>query len=162
MLNNLYRHYERLDIVRAPYEKKYLVPYRLLAETENPNAKQPAATSLLGGALLRSILGDQRYPEALFEQTILRVRASQDDDERRTHKVTRGRAAIIKAYLIRNCKRNEEEEVTVGLNEERSDAPYVLGGCSRCSRASRKPQALRSNSTIKNKYCELGQVPRRA
>lgn len=151
MLNNLYRHYERLDIVRAPYEKKYLVPYRLLAETENPNAKQPAATSLLGGALLRSILGDQRYPEALFEQTILRVRASQDDDERRTHKVTRGRAAIIKAYLIRNCKRNEEE-VTVGLNEERSDAPYVLGRLFSVLESIQEAASPGLNSTIKNKY----------
>lgn len=151
MLDNLYRHYERLDIVHAPYERKYLVPYRLLAETENPNAKQPAATSLLGGALLRSILGDRRYPEALFEQTILRVRATQDNDERRTRKVTHGRAAIIKAYLIKNCNRSEEE-VTVGLNEERSDAPYVLGRLFSVLGSIQEAASPGLNSTIKNKY----------
>lgn len=151
MLDNLYRHYERLDIVHAPYERKYLVPYRLLAETENPNAKQPAATSLLGGALLRSILGDQRYPEALFEQTMLRVRATQDNEERRTRKVTRGRAAIIKAYLIKNCNRSEEE-VTVGLNEERSDAPYVLGRLFSVLESIQEAASPGLNSTIKNKY----------
>lgn len=151
MLDNLYQHYERLDIARAPYEKKYLVPYRLLVETENPNAKQPAATSLLGGALLRSILGNQRYPEALFEQTILRVRATQDNEERRTRKVTRGRAAIIKAYLIKNCNRSEEE-VTVGLNEERSDAPYVLGRLFSVLESIQEAASPGLNSTIKNKY----------
>ena len=151
MLDNLYQHYERLDIARAPYEKKYLVPYRLLVETENPNAKQPAATSLLGGALLRSILGNQRYPEALFEQTILRVRATQDNEERRTRKVTRGRAAIIKAYLIKNCNRSEEE-VTVGLNEERSDAPYVLGRLFSVLESIQEAASPGLNSTSKNKY----------
>ena len=80
---------DRLDVARAPYEKKYLTPYRLLAETENPNSKQKPATSVLGGALMRSILGDLPYPEALYENAILRVRATQDNDERHTRKVTR-------------------------------------------------------------------------
>lgn len=151
MLDNLRRHYERLDIVRAPYEKKYLAPYRLLAETENPNAKQPAATSLLGGALLRSILGDLPYPEALFEQTILRVRATQDNDERRTRKVTRGRAAIVKAYLLKNRGRSEEE-VTVGLNQERADAPYVLGRLFSVLESIQEAANPGLNATIKNKY----------
>lgn len=123
VLDNLRRHYDRLDVARAPYEKKYLTPYRLLAETENPNAKQAAATSVLGGALMRSILGDLPYPEALYENTILRVRATQDNDERHTHKVTRGRAAIIKAYLIKNCGK----EVTVGLDENNESKSYALG-----------------------------------
>lgn len=151
MLDNLRRHYDRLDIVHAPYEKKYLTPYRLLAETENPNAKQPAATSQLGGALLRSILGDLPYPEALFEQTILRVRASQDNDERHTRKVTRGRAAIVKAYLIKNRNRSEEE-ATVALNEERSDAPYVLGRLFSVLESIQEAANPSLNATIKNKY----------
>ena len=152
MLDNLYQHYERLDIARAPYEKKYLVPYRLLVETENPNAKQPAATSLLGGALLRSILGNQRYPEALFEQTILRVRATQDNEERRTRKVTRGRAAIIKAYLIKTA--TEARRRSPWGPERRAFRRSLRAGKvgSRCSRAFKKPQAPGLNSTIKNKY----------
>lgn len=151
MLDNLRQHYERIDVVHAPFERNYLVPYRLLIETENPNAKHPAATSLLAGSLLRSILKNQRYPEALFEQTILRVRATQDNEERRTRKVTRGRAAIIKAYLIKNCNRNKEV-VTVGLNEERSDAPYVLGRLFSVLESIQEAASPGLNSTIKNKY----------
>ncbi len=151
VLDNLRRHYDRLDVARAPYEKKYLTPYRLLAETENPNAKQAAATSVLGGALMRSILGDLPYPEALYENTILRVRATQDNDERRTRKVTRGRAAIIKAYLLKN-KGRSEEEVTVALNEGRTDAPYVLGRLFSVLESIQEAASPGVNATIKNKY----------
>ncbi|WP_302397905.1 type I-C CRISPR-associated protein Cas8c/Csd1 [Eggerthella sinensis] len=151
VLDNLRRHYDRLDVARAPYEKKYLTPYRLLAETENPNAKQAAATSVLGGALMRSILGDLPYPEALYENTILRVRATQDNDERHTHKVTRGRAAIIKAYLLKN-KGRSEEEVTVALNEGRTDAPYVLGRLFSVLEGIQDAASPGVNATIKNKY----------
>ena len=152
MLKNLRKHYRRLEIVRPSYDKaKYLSPYRLLKETGNPNAKQKAATSLLGGALLRSILGDFPYPEALFEQTILRVRATQDNDERYMCKVTRGRAAIIKAYLLKNCKQCEEV-ITVGLNEERSDVPYVLGRLFSVLESIQEVATPGLNSTIKNKY----------
>lgn len=152
MLDNLRKHFRRLEIVRPAYDKaKYLFPYRLLKETENPNAKQQAATSLLGGALLRSILGDLPYPEALFEQTILRVRATQDNDERRTRKVTRGRTAIIKAYLLKNCKQHEEV-ITVGLNEERADAPYVLGRLFSVLESIQEAATPGLNATIKNKY----------
>lgn len=151
VLANLKRHYERLAIARAPYEKKYLSPYRLLAETENPNAKQKAATSVLGGALMRSILGDLPYPEALYENAILRVRATQDNDERRTRKVTRGRAAIVKAYLLKN-KGRSEEEVTVALNEGRVDAPYVLGRLFSVLESIQEAASPGVNATIKNKY----------
>ena len=151
VLDNLRRHYDRLDVARAPYEKKYLTPYRLLAETENPNSKQKPATSVLGGALMRSILGDLPYPEALYENAILRVRATQDNDERHTRKVTRGRAAIVKAYLLKN-KGRSEEEVTVSLNEGRTDAPYVLGRLFSVLESIQEAASPGVNATIKNKY----------
>ena len=135
MLDNLRKHYDRIDITRAPYEKKYLSPYFLLAETANPNAKQAAATSVLAGALMRSILADAPYPEALYSNVLLRVRATQDDDDRRTRKVTRGRVAIIKAYLIKNLNK---EAVTVSLDETKRDTPYMLDDCSPCWNACRK------------------------
>lgn len=151
MLDNIRKHYERLEIARAPFEKKYLSPYRLLAETANPNAKDPAATSVLGGALMRSVLEGLPYPEALFANTILRVQASQDNDERHTRKVTRGRAAIIKAYLIKNARQGEEV-VTAMLNEERKDAPYVLGRLFAVLENVQESANPGINATIKNKY----------
>lgn len=151
MLDNLRKHYGRLDIVHAPYERKYLSPYFLLAETANPNAKQAAATSVLAGSLMRSILSDARYPESLYSNTLLRVRSTQDDDERRTRKVTRGRAAIIKAYLIRNCGK-DKEAVTVSLDETRTDAPYVLGRLFSVLEQVQEEANPGIKTTIKNRY----------
>lgn len=151
MLENIREHYDRIAIVHAPFEKKYLSPYRLLAETENPNAKQPAATSVLGGALMRSILENSPYPAALFTNALLRTRATRDSDERHTRKVTRGRAAIIKAYLLHNCGK-DDKEVTVVLNEERTDAPYVLGRLFSVLENIQDAANPSLNSTIKDKY----------
>lgn len=148
VLKNLERHYRRLDIEHGPKERQYLSPYQLLRETENPNAKHPAATSILAGTLMRSILTDSRYPEALYTNVLLRIRASQDDEEKHTRKVTRGRAAIIKAYLIKN----EEEAMTVALDEKRRDAPYVLGRLFSVLEAVQGEANPGINTTIKNRY----------
>ena len=49
----------------------------------------------------------------------IRIRAEQG-------RVTWERAAIIKAYMIKNYK-NMEGELCMGLNEENKDTAYVLG-----------------------------------
>lgn len=150
-LDNIRKHYECINIVRAPFERKYLSPYLLLKETENPNAKQPAATSILAGALMRSILDNQPYPKTLFTNALLRTRATQDNDERHARKVTRGRAAIMKAYLLRNCAKSDEE-VTVELNEERTDAPYLLGRLFSVYENIQEVASPGLNATIKDKF----------
>ncbi len=149
-LSNIADHYERINIVHAPHERNYLFPYQLLREIENPKAKKignkSSASSILGGALMRSILGNLPYPEALFENAMLRTRASRDDSDAHTHKVSRGRAAIMKAYLIQNRK----EHITVGLDETRTDVAYVLGRM--FSTFERLQHAANSDSTIKDRY----------
>ena len=70
------------------------------------------------------MLSGGRYPETLFGQTMLRIRAE--------HDITCGKAGILKAYLIRNTSnlpdRDQIMEVTkVSLNAESSYTPYVLG-----------------------------------
>lgn len=151
MLDNLRKHYEDIDIAHAPYERKYLSPYFLLAETANPNAKQPAATPILAGALMRSILSGTRYPEALYSNALLRVRATQDSDERRTRKVTRGRAAIIKAYLKRNCGK-EKEGVTMSLDETNDSIPCILGRLFSVLERVQEEANPGIKATIKNRY----------
>lgn len=129
MLKNLSEHYRRIEIVHAPYEREFLTPYQLLREVENPKAKKPVVTPILNGPLLRSILQDTPYPEALYTNALLRIHATQEDPDEYTHKVTRGRAAIIRAYLLNN-KRGacyEEGSLTVRLNEERNETAYCLG-----------------------------------
>ena len=60
---------------------------------------------------------------------MLRIHAEQDDSERHIKKITRGRAAIIKGYLIRRHRGEEEykEVLQVSINEESKNKAYVLG-----------------------------------
>lgn len=122
MMRNIARHYERLEIARAPYERRYPSVYRLVKEVENPHAQKHPASGILAGSLLRAILADGPYPASLFENVLLRIRSSQNDDEGH-RKVTYGRAAIIKAYLIKNCK----EDRAVNLDDNNNSLPYTWG-----------------------------------
>ncbi len=121
MLKNIAAHYERLEIAKAPYERDYLAPYWLLLETVHPMSKDNASSPLLAGAVLEAILSNEKYPEALMQNVLLRVRAE--------HNINRGKAAILKAYLLKNHVNDPEtkEVAKVSLNEECTVLPYVLG-----------------------------------
>ena len=86
--------------------------------------KKPAPN--MAGAVYRSIISGDRYPYALYQAVMGRIRAEQDDSDSGIRKITRGRAAIIKAFLLRNgiCG---EEEITMALNEDNKNIAYVLG-----------------------------------
>ena len=118
-VRNIATHYERLQIEGA---KRVLTPYWLALETTSPNVsdRSKAVSPILGGALLSAILNDWRYPEMLYEQVLTRIRAE--------HKVSPEKAAIIKAYLLKNTENeNYKEVLTMALNEESNNRAYVLG-----------------------------------
>lgn len=153
VLENLADHYRRLEVAGTGIagERRYLTPYMLLKEVENPHSSKSVVSPLLGGALLRAILDGTAYPEALFSNAMLRTRATQDDKDNHIYKVTRGRAAIVRAYLIKNKKRSEEE-VTVKLNVDRTDAPYVLGRLFSVLEGIQQAANPGINATIRDRY----------
>ncbi len=119
-LEQVAAHYRRLAIVKPAYiQDGALYLSRLLLETVNPNVRDKAATPLLSGAVLRSILTGAPYPAALMNAVMLRIKAERA--------VTYGRAAILKAYLLHNGPEQYKEELTVGLNEGNNSVPYLLG-----------------------------------
>ena len=84
-----------------------------------------------------------------------RLKATQDNEEKHVKKVDYGRAAIIRAFLIKNCGISEKE-LTVDLNTERGSVPYNLG---RLFAAMEKVQEeaawideRKLNSTIADRY----------
>ena len=120
ILTNLEKHYSRMDMVKPSWEgREYLGVWGMLNETVNQNSKDKKPVPNLPGIVLKAILENAKYPENLYSNTMIRIRAEQG-------KITWGRAAIIKAYLIQNRYLQKGEEF-VGLNEETNDAPYVLG-----------------------------------
>lgn len=116
---NVKNHYDNLSISHGDKQPDYITPWRLLNETANPNSRDKKISPQLSGDLMRSILEGLPYPETLYSQILLRIRAD--------HTVSYGRAAFIKAYLLRNAKNIEKEVLTVKLNEENRYTPYVLG-----------------------------------
>lgn len=156
ILENVRKHYQRLEIDHAPYEREFVTPLPLLREIARPGSKKAVEDTVLCSAFLRTILMGGRYPEALYENAILRIRATQDNPDRNMKKVTRERVAIVKAYLLNN-KQRSDKEVTVSLNEERMDTPYVLGRLfsvmERAQETAARPGNKSGiNATIKTKY----------
>lgn len=117
MLAHVAEHYRRLELYHK-FGRDWPTPYFLLRAVENENAKKPVVSSVLVSGLLRSIIEGARYPEALYENVLLRIRA--------TRRVTHERAAIIKAFLLRN-RGFSKEELTVELNEQTEERAYALG-----------------------------------
>ena len=118
---NLRAHYERLRIVRPSFDKRETLSVRsLLWETVNRNSREGRPMPQMAGDVLRAVLTNTPYPATLLHGVTLRIRAERD--------ITRGRAAILKAYYCQNKNDGCPEEVlTVELNEQSRYLPYVLG-----------------------------------
>lgn len=121
-LENIAAHYKRLEIIKSDQTRKYMTPLQLLFETVSPNVRDrsKAISPILTGALLQAVLNDWRYPDALYESVLVRIRAE--------HEVSSGKAAILKAFLIKNTNCESYKEVlSMALNEESTNRAYVLG-----------------------------------
>lgn len=120
ILRNISRHYERMEMIKPSWETtEYMGIRQMLFETVNQKSKDKSPVPNMAAMVLQAILSGARYPASLYADTLIRIRAEQGN-------VTWGRAAIIKAYLIRNYMW-EEGENYMGLNEESKEPAYVLG-----------------------------------
>ena len=148
-IRNYEKYFREFEIVKPSFDTRVNPPlWQILQETANKNAKDKAASPLLGGAVLRSILAGTKYPEALYQNTLLRAKADQDNPDKNITKISRIKAAIIKAYLMRNKK----EVVTVALNEDSKKVPYVLGRLYAVLENLQEVANPGINSTIKDRY----------
>ena len=149
LARNIARHYERLDIVRPSFDKIPTLPvWRLVKETVRrpvPGAAPADPSPRLAGDLLLAVLNDAPYPATLLDGVSLRIRAERD--------VTRGKAAILKAYYLRNSSDKTIKEVmTVELNEQSTYLPYVLGRLFSVLEAVQQSANPGINTTIKDRY----------
>lgn len=103
---NVNAHYERLEITRPITSQGKRSVWGLLQETVNQNASDKTPKPQLAGDLLRAILLNTNYPETLLQGVEIRIRADR--------KINWRRAAIIKAFLIKNRKIPEEELIMNG------------------------------------------------
>ena len=145
-MKNVNDHNERMEIVRPSYDQNETLPiWAMLRETVNLNSRDKSPIPVMAGAAVRAILTGGRYPASLLENAMLRIRAERN--------VTRGRAAILKAYYLRNEHTDCPKEVlTVALNEESRNIPYTLGRLFAVYEAAQQTANPGINATIKDRF----------
>jgi CRISPR-associated protein Csd1 len=105
----------------------------VLNKTEN-------VSPVLAGGMARAMLAGVRYPQSLLPVVLGRIRAE--------HTVTYCRAALIKAFLVRN----KQLEVPVSLDPTRTDRPYLLGRLFAVLEKAQEDAVPGTNATIKDRY----------
>ena len=145
LMRNVNDHYERLEIVKPAYAKPGVLSlWALLRETVRDPKKQVPSPAM-AGATARAVFSGGLYPASLLEAVMLRIRAERN--------ITWGRAAIIKAYYLKNPHKDCPEEVlTVSLNEASTNIPYTLGRLFSVYEAAQQAANPGINTTIKDKY----------
>ena len=151
-LEHIQSHYRRLEIIRPSYDKFETLPiWKLLEETVNQNARDKSPAPDLAGEVLRAVLNDTRYPATLLNGVALRIRAERE--------VTRGRAAILKAYYTKLAESTgrehpdiPEEVLQVSLNPNATNVPYLLGRLFSVLEAVQAAANPGINATIRDKY----------
>ena len=140
LLERVGRHYEQLNIVpQFDTEPEFPPLWRLLCHTATLG-KPENVSPVLAGGMTRSILTGAHYPQNLLAVVLERIRAE--------HNVTYFRAAMLKAYLLRN----KQKEVPVSLDLNRTDLPYLLGRLFAVLEKAQEEAIPNANATIKDRY----------
>ncbi|MGN0998533.1 MAG: type I-C CRISPR-associated protein Cas8c/Csd1 [Faecousia sp.] len=143
IMRNVNDHHSRMEIVGNPFPVTPL--WAMLRETVNLHTTDKSPSPVMAGAVARAIFSGTPYPASLLEATMLRIRAERD--------ITPGRAAILKAYYLKNPSLQCPEEVLhVSLNENSTNIPYTLGRLFAVYEAVQERANPGINATIKDKY----------
>lgn len=140
------KHYDDIGIYGGPKGKAHIKVWSLLNATISSKSRDKKVNPLLGGAVARSIFTGDQYPQVIFNQTIIQVKAEAQ--------ITQPRTAIIKGCLTRkNRIQKKKEELGMYLDEKSTKPAYVLGRTFAVLEMIQK-NALGDgiNATIKDKY----------
>ena len=150
LMDNLRKHFSDIEIRRPAYDKFDILPlWKLVDEVVNQNSRSKTPPPQLAGDLLRAILTGGPYPATLRNGVALRIRAD--------HQVTRGRAAILKAYYRRfnnghghpHCPK---EVLQVNGSDNTTNIPYALGRLFSVYENIQSAANPGINTTVKDKY----------
>ena len=146
----LLEHHARLNIAKPAFDTRvHLSFWQLLNETVNQKSRDKTPSPLLAGSLMRSVLMGQPYPRLLLDQVEIRIRADRE--------VNRARAAIIKAFLLKqpmneNLNERSKEALCVELNQDTAYQPYLLGRLFAVLEGLQQAANPGINATIRDRY----------
>jgi len=159
--HNIEQHFKDLTIIRNyDYDKELEFPgiWHLLHELA-PQREIGKLSPLFAGLYIKAIITGGRYPSNLLAVIINRIRAEQSLKNKKTGKpienVTYSRAAMIKAYLVRNWRfqnKKEREVINLSLNKEEKNTGYRLGRLFAILEKAQKDAILGIRATIKDRF----------
>ncbi|MDA3057605.1 type I-C CRISPR-associated protein Cas8c/Csd1 [Campylobacter sp. VBCF_05 NA6] len=143
VLENIATHQQDLQ---TSNEFKKIPLWQLKNELKSPNSGDEALDPSLGVKIFESIVQGANYPAFLLEKAILRAKIDKN--------ITQIKAGIIKAYLNRKSRlNNQREEIKMSLDKENLNHAYL---CGRLFAVLEKVQEKASggglNRTIKDAY----------
>ena len=139
------RHFEDIEIVRAPHDREFLSLFQLLVATA-AEGKADNIPPNLGGEVARAVLTGTGYPRTLLANAVRRCKAEQ--------KVTYARAAIIKGFLTRDSRLRgiTTKEVQMALDKTNENIGYVLGRLFAVLERIQEQAQTGLNKTIRDTY----------
>ena len=142
LMENVNAHYARLEIAGAKYS---ILPLWALLNATVRDPKKQVPSPVVSGATVRAVFSGTPYPVSLMEAVLLRIRAERD--------ITWGKAAIIKAYYLKNPHEDCPKEVlTVSVNKESTNIPYNLGRLFAVLERTQEAANPNINTTIKDRF----------
>ncbi len=154
LMDRLRDHFDNLAMEHSDKDIEFPRVKHLLRETafgKTPIDKDNNISPVMGGALTRSILTGERYPQSLFQGVIGRIRADQSKKNPKGKPVPNVnylRAAILKAVL----QRNFNKEVPMSLDTTRRETAYLLGRLFAVLEKAQQDALGKVNTTIKDRF----------
>ncbi|MBQ8723912.1 MAG: type I-C CRISPR-associated protein Cas8c/Csd1 [Opitutales bacterium] len=148
-LENLREHHRAMHLQRRGDKDPEFVPlWQILLQTARDKDGIPP---LLGGALLRSVIENLPYPQALIRLVLNRIRVD--------GQINYVRASVLKAFLTRNKK----QQITMSLDITNTRPAYLLGRLFAVLEKTQKEAIPGANSGIRERfYASASATPRTA
>lgn len=140
----LARHHIDMEIDAGNWKPQFISVKSLLKQTVPRDADIPP---LIEGLLMRSIIENTPYPIPMYHAILNRVKVERS--------INYARAGFIKAYLMRIArtrKQDEDDVITVSLNEESTNVPYRLGRLFAVLESAQKAANPSIKRTIRDSY----------
>jgi CRISPR-associated protein Csd1 len=140
MAAHLGEHYRALALQRRfDSDPEHPSPWHLLKELA-PQRDSKNMSPLLFGQFVRSVVQGLAYPQTLLSAAIGRIRADKE--------VNYLRAAVIKAFLVRNRK----QEIPMTLDTTNTDIGYRLGRLFAIVERIQEEAVPGANATVKDRF----------
>lgn len=145
MKEKIAKHFEDIEIVRAPHDREFLSLFQLLVSTAT-EGKADNIPPNLGGEMARAVMSGTAYPRTILAGALRRCKAEQ--------KVTHARVAVMKGFLVRNARlnRSTQTEVNMALDKTNENIGYVLGRLFAVLERIQEQALTGLNKTIRDTY----------